>query len=319
MTNEPCANVDYKYGPYNSVSEAFSSIPRHLRAIGLTVGVIDETGSIKEYWFKSATVSESDLVPKLEGGGPGEVDVSANYDENSGGTLIATINGVSIYDSPNEAPEVNVNVSQGPVTKATQGVKVGEIDGTNLYAPVVNPTLSGGVTIGEFYKVNDQRTNIYAPGITTTFENSTYTVKYGPITSSNNSYVNILSVDKSNNTIRIGNDTFAFMKSSSNCLYYLSTTRDDLISSPEQLGSASSISITDISSTGFPVNAIKSVSVAIPCNCTVDKIQETINNQTVTDSFQYKGILYYLGVPYQIYGFASAGNLNNNNFKFTFK
>ena len=317
MANEPCANVDYKYGPYNSVAEAFSSIPSYLRTIGLTVGVI-ENGSIQEYWFKSATASESDLVLKLGGGGPSEVEVTANYDENSGGSLIATVNGISIYDSPNSGSEVSVSVSQGPVTKSTQGAKVGTVDGTELYAPVVTPTLSGGVTIGEFYKVNDQRTNLYAPGITSSLENNIYTVKYGP-TTSNGGYINILSVDKVNNTIKIGDDTFAFMKSSSNCLYYLSTTRDDLISTPEQLGGANSISITDISSTGIPVNAIKSVSVAIPCNCTIDKIQETINNQTVTDSFQYKGILYYLGVPYQIYGFASAGNLNNNNFKFTFK
>jgi hypothetical protein len=37
--------------------------------------------------------------------------VTANYDENSGGSLIATVNGISIYDSPNNGSEVSVNVS----------------------------------------------------------------------------------------------------------------------------------------------------------------------------------------------------------------
>ena len=131
--------------------------------------------------------------------------------------------------------------------------------------------------------------------------------------------LDILSVDKVNNTIKIGDDTFAFMKSSSNCLYYLSTEERDFISSPEDLGSSTNITVTELSSTGIPVEGKKTLSVAIPCNYTVDKIDDTRNNQVVTGSFQYKGILYYQGIPYQIYGITRPGNMNNNNFKFTFK
>lgn len=45
-------NIDAKYGPYNSTTEALMALAPDARAIGLTVGIKTSTG-IVEYWFKN--------------------------------------------------------------------------------------------------------------------------------------------------------------------------------------------------------------------------------------------------------------------------
>lgn len=66
--DEACANIDYKYGPYSSVEEAFNTLEeQEVLAVGLTVGIM-EGGSVKEYWFQSACEMVTDLVPKGGGG-----------------------------------------------------------------------------------------------------------------------------------------------------------------------------------------------------------------------------------------------------------
>ena len=62
----PVPNIDAKYGPYNSVEEAFAELGddgEGVAAVGLTVGIRTADG-IKEYWFKKACAKASDLVPK---------------------------------------------------------------------------------------------------------------------------------------------------------------------------------------------------------------------------------------------------------------
>ncbi len=60
-------NLDYKYGPYSSLQEAYDALgPQGLDklVIGLTVGII-ESGEITEYWFKDGINSVNDLVEKV--------------------------------------------------------------------------------------------------------------------------------------------------------------------------------------------------------------------------------------------------------------
>lgn len=45
-------NIDAKYGPYSSTTEALMALAQEVRAIGLTVGIKTSTG-IVEYWFKN--------------------------------------------------------------------------------------------------------------------------------------------------------------------------------------------------------------------------------------------------------------------------
>lgn len=64
--NEACANVDYKYGIWNSKEEAFEALGENgddVLAVGLTIGVLEEDG-VHEYWFQKACGSVDDLVPK---------------------------------------------------------------------------------------------------------------------------------------------------------------------------------------------------------------------------------------------------------------
>lgn len=57
-------NIDAKYGPYSSTTEALMALASNARAIGLTVGIKTSTG-ITEYWFKNG-ISDSNLVFKGE-------------------------------------------------------------------------------------------------------------------------------------------------------------------------------------------------------------------------------------------------------------
>lgn len=59
-------SLDHRWGPYNSVQEAFDFLDdRDVLCIGLTVGVKDaSTGKIDEYWFREKAQSVEDLVKK---------------------------------------------------------------------------------------------------------------------------------------------------------------------------------------------------------------------------------------------------------------
>lgn len=64
-------NIDAKYGPYSSTTEALMALAQEVRAIGLTVGIKTSTG-IVEYWFKNG-ISDNNLVVK------GEIPNLSNY------------------------------------------------------------------------------------------------------------------------------------------------------------------------------------------------------------------------------------------------
>lgn len=57
-------NIDAKYGPYSSTTEALMALAPNARTIGLTVGIKTSIG-ITEYWFKNG-ISDSNLVVKGE-------------------------------------------------------------------------------------------------------------------------------------------------------------------------------------------------------------------------------------------------------------
>lgn len=57
-------NIDAKYGPYSSTTEALMALAPDVRAIGLTVGIKTSTG-IVEYWFKNG-IGDNYLTVKGE-------------------------------------------------------------------------------------------------------------------------------------------------------------------------------------------------------------------------------------------------------------
>ena len=64
IVSEAKANVDAKYGTYDSIQEAIQSIVKESRALGLTVGII-ENDVVKEYWWKTGT-DDQDLILKID-------------------------------------------------------------------------------------------------------------------------------------------------------------------------------------------------------------------------------------------------------------
>lgn len=93
VCNEPHANLDSYYGPYNNVHAAYTAladttvngITYTKKYIGLTVGVWKDSShtEITEYWFKGG-LSESNLVEKTSDAGlPGGVKI-VTFDKNGG-------------------------------------------------------------------------------------------------------------------------------------------------------------------------------------------------------------------------------------------
>ena len=79
VCNEPHANLDSYYGPYDSVDAAFNALADTTvngvnytkKYIGLTVGVWNSAKTeITEYWFKGGT-AKANLVVKTDGSGGG--------------------------------------------------------------------------------------------------------------------------------------------------------------------------------------------------------------------------------------------------------
>lgn len=60
---DTCSNIDILYGPYSSIEEANSIVTKPRRALGRTLGII-ENNSIEEYWYKSG-IEDADLVKKI--------------------------------------------------------------------------------------------------------------------------------------------------------------------------------------------------------------------------------------------------------------
>lgn len=79
------SDVDYRYGPWSSISDANNNVNINLRQIGLTVGVSAVGVGVTEYWYKNGT-QDGDLVLKTTGGGGGSADLSIFYNISSSWT-----------------------------------------------------------------------------------------------------------------------------------------------------------------------------------------------------------------------------------------
>lgn len=86
LANEKCANLDFKYGPYQNreqVMEVLGEDGLDCIARGLTVGIFDDEEGIVEYQFKKG-VTLDDLVrkfPKSSAGGDWQVPEGSTPEE----------------------------------------------------------------------------------------------------------------------------------------------------------------------------------------------------------------------------------------------
>lgn len=136
LVGEPCANIDYKYGPYSSVQEAFDELSdMEVLAIGLTVGIMTDSG-IVEYWFKSACSKSTDLVLKCNN------DVSESNQNNN----LATVNEDGFFVSDD-----NGNVGMSYTSKGLDASKV-----TNHFVEILKQSGIGAGLLPELYiEVNE--------------------------------------------------------------------------------------------------------------------------------------------------------------------
>ncbi len=93
--NGVSANVDYLYGPFESIETACSKVPQSIRSAGRTVGILTSSGVV-EYWWKNG-VTDSDLVEKSQSDGGGNLaDNLENFIE-----VIPTSEGNIVIDNKN--------------------------------------------------------------------------------------------------------------------------------------------------------------------------------------------------------------------------
>lgn len=92
--NGASANVDYLYGPFESIETACSKVPQSIRSAGRTVGILTSSGVV-EYWWKNG-VTDSDLVVKSQSDGGGSLADNLNFVE-----VIPTSEGNIVIDNKN--------------------------------------------------------------------------------------------------------------------------------------------------------------------------------------------------------------------------
>ena len=167
VCNEPHANLDSYYGPYNSVDAAFNALASTTvngvtyakRYVGLTVGIWNSAKTeITEYWFKGGT-AKSNLVVKTDGSGgglPGGVKI-VTFDKNGGSGVQNSI----MTDSDGYVCLPECTLTNGTATFTNwnyEGVNHNPGDNIKLNTSTVVKALwkEGGVTN---YKVSWQNPN----------------------------------------------------------------------------------------------------------------------------------------------------------------
>lgn len=158
------ADLDERYGPWDSITEANSNIPLSVREPGLTIGIYIDTNVIKEYWYNGGILS-TNLVPKNEAG---EVvvlqeDIIADFgiggiEEGelipSGTTFTNFIKKLVKGDNFSDSTVIYINTNPVPITIGgyIAGQPATPPDGLDIQQaidkflfPAVNPTISNFV------------------------------------------------------------------------------------------------------------------------------------------------------------------------------
>ena len=98
------ANLDAKYGPYNSIENALENIPMSLRVQGLTVGIIIDN-EIKEYWF-SKGIENNNLILKTNPGVDLFEELENKVDKEPNAFLMTTTDKSLLYSLRDKKPIV---------------------------------------------------------------------------------------------------------------------------------------------------------------------------------------------------------------------
>lgn len=152
--NEPHASLDVYYGPYDSVAAALEAlkdvtiagVTYHKKHVGLTVGVWENSNTIKEYWFQGGT-SAVDFVEKKNGGGLPENIKLVIFDKNG---ATGTQNSIlTDNDSKVCLPEPTITMSGYTFA--------GWLYGSSTYEPGATVTIGTDTTIQAQWSSSEQK------------------------------------------------------------------------------------------------------------------------------------------------------------------
>lgn len=152
--NEPHASLDVYYGPYDSVAAALEAlkdvtiagVTYHKKHVGLTVGVWENSSTIKEYWFQGGT-SAADFVEKNNGGGLPENIKLVMFDKNG---ATGTQNSIlTDNDSKVCLPEPTITLSGFTFA--------GWLYGSSTYEPGATVTIGTDTTIQAQWSSSEQK------------------------------------------------------------------------------------------------------------------------------------------------------------------
>jgi hypothetical protein len=123
------SDVDSRYGPWSSVSDANTNVDINIRDVGLTVGVSAVGVGVTEYWYKNG-VQNTDLVLKTTGGGGGgtiDLPLSGNWN-----SVYSNVNANSAFWNG-----FNSYTTTFPVS-ATNGALILNTSANNVFFRAVN-------------------------------------------------------------------------------------------------------------------------------------------------------------------------------------
>ena len=163
--------IDEKYGPYSSDTDAINAIHISYRYKGLTVGVINNSGSVIEYWWQNG-ILDTDLVQKVTGGGA--VDLSNYYTMSQVNALLSvkanTVHThvaaditdlssavLSITDSRFDSIDSLINTIQNYTISPTNGLELTTINNKPSSGNIGFGIANNGVTFARFQQISANR------------------------------------------------------------------------------------------------------------------------------------------------------------------
>lgn len=108
-------NVDAKYGPFPNIDAAFAELnDADWLCAGLTIGITQQDGSIKEYWIKKKAGENFAATDFVEKSGGGSVKKVNDVDPDDNGNVVINVGVKKVNgQTPNENGEVTIPTGGG--------------------------------------------------------------------------------------------------------------------------------------------------------------------------------------------------------------
>ena len=119
----PSANIDFYYGTYNSIADALIGVPKAVRMKGKTVGILNRSGAVVEYWWK-AGVEDADLVEKFGNSSVSDKHFYASFTHPQGESLTILKATHKMGDNPLVECFLNGVVAEYKITNSNGNITI---------------------------------------------------------------------------------------------------------------------------------------------------------------------------------------------------